>query len=224
MFSSAHCPPVGRPAPPQAMMPHCPHVGGGPTHAHCPFVSSPHVWPFVQTPLNKQGGSTGSHSGSVVVVVVVGHTVQKPPLHPNPAKHVVPPQHGAPLKPQHGLGSHVPPPPSSPPALEQSLAVSRTQAKAPMGDPGTQHWIVGHVTQSCGHVPQSSEGPQSPSPHTQLHGGDPPVQLQRPAWQSEIKESRHALLAFPLRPLAAASSLQTLLPQEGAAAFATEPR
>src|SRR5262245_59674123 len=83
--------------------------------------------------------------------------------------------------------------------------------------------VVGHVPQSCGHVPQSSEGPQSPSPHTQLHGGDPPAQLQRPAWQSEIKESRHAFLAFPLRPLAAASSLQALGPQR-AAAFATEAR
>jgi hypothetical protein len=124
-------------------MPHCPHVGGGPTHAHCPFVSSPHVWPLKQTPLGEQNGNTGSgHPGSVVVVVVVGHWMQKPPLHPkNPgAKHVVPPQHGAPLKPQHGFGSHVPAPRVTPPALEQSLAVSRTQAKAPMGDPGTQHW------------------------------------------------------------------------------------
>jgi hypothetical protein len=202
-------------------MPHCPHVGGGPTHAHCPFVSSPHVWPFVQTGLPEQ--TVGPHSGSVVVVVVGGHTVQKPPLHPNPVKHVVPPQHGAPLKPQHGFGSHVPAPRLTPPALEQSLAVSKTQAKAPMGDPGTQHWFMGHVPQSCGHVPQSSEFPQSPSPHTQLHGGDPPVQLQRPAWQSEIKESRHALLAFPLSPLAAASSLHVLLPQVGAA-FVTEAR
>src|SRR5262245_64648767 len=138
MFSSAHCSPAGHPVPPQAMMPHCPHVGGGPTHAHCPFVSSPHVWPFVQTGLPEQ--TVGPHSGSVVVVVVGGHTVQKPPLHPNPVKHVVPPQHGAPLKPQHGFGSHVPAPRLTPPAVEQSLAVSRTQAKAPMGDPGTQHW------------------------------------------------------------------------------------
>ena len=99
MLSSAHCSPAGH-VPPQVMMPHCPHVGGGPTHAHSPFVSSPHVWPFVQTPLAKHAGSTGSHSGSVVVVLVVGHRVQKPPLHPNPEKHVVPPQHGVPKEPQ----------------------------------------------------------------------------------------------------------------------------
>jgi hypothetical protein len=83
--------------------------------------------------------------------------------------------------------------------------------------------VVGHVPQSCGHVPQSSEGPQSPSPHTQLHGGDPPVQLQRPALQSEMRDFRHALPASFVRPLAAASSLQAFRPQSGAA-FATEAR
>src|SRR5262245_42184090 len=70
---------------------------------------------------------------------------------------------------------------------------------------------------------QSSSGPHRPSPQTQLHGGDPPVQLQRPALQSEMRDFRHALLALSVRPLAAASSLQALEPQSGAA-FATEAR
>ena len=68
--------------------------------------------------------------------------------------------------------------------------------------------VVGQ--QSCGHVEQSSAGPHSPSPHTQLQGGDPPVQLQRPARQSAMTCLRHALLDLPLRPLAAISSLQAV--------------
>src|SRR5262249_20267506 len=38
-----------------------------------------------------------------------------------------------------GFGSHVPGPKFAPPALEHSVAVSRTQA--PPGEPGRQHWI-----------------------------------------------------------------------------------
>jgi len=68
--------------------------------------------------------------------------------------------------------------------------------------------VVGHAPQSCGHVEQFSEGPHSPSPHTQLQGGDPPVQLQRPALQSAMTCRRQAPLACPLSPLAATSSLQ----------------
>ena len=84
--------------------------------------------------------------------------------------------------------------------------------------------VVGaHGPQSCGHVEQFSEGPQSPSPHTQLQGGDPPVQLQAPALQSVMTCWKHADLAFPLRPLAATSSLQAVEPH-GGAAFATEAR
>src|SRR5436853_7072625 len=67
---------------------------------------------------------------------------------------------------------------------------------------------VGHGPQSCGHVEQSSEGPHSPSPHAQLQGGDPPLQLQRPALQSAITCLRQAPLACPLKPLAVTSSLQ----------------
>src|SRR5438093_5304259 len=77
--------------------------------------------------------------------------------------------------------------------------------------------VVGHGPQSCRHVEQFSEGPHSPSPHTQLQGGDPAVQLQRPAWQWEMRDLKHAPLAFPLSPLAAASSLQALRPHGGAA-------
>ncbi len=83
--------------------------------------------------------------------------------------------------------------------------------------------VVGHGPQSCGHVEQPSAGPHSPSPHTQLQGGDPPVQLQRPARQSAMTCLRHALLDLPLRPLAATSSLQAVEPH-GGAAFATEAR
>ena len=68
--------------------------------------------------------------------------------------------------------------------------------------------VVGHGPQSCGHVEQSSEDPHSPSPHTQLQDGDPPVQLQRPALQSAMTCRRQAPLACPLKPLAATSSLQ----------------
>ena len=59
---------------------------------------------------------------------------------------------------------------------------------------------------------QSSEGPHSPSPHTQLQGGDPPVQLQTPALQSAMTCLRQAPLACPLIPLAATSSLQAFRP------------
>ena len=68
--------------------------------------------------------------------------------------------------------------------------------------------VVGHGPQSCGHVEQSSEGPHSPSPHTQLQCGDPVVQLQRPALQSAMTCRRQAPLACPLKPLAATSPLQ----------------
>src|SRR5207247_5317738 len=57
--------------------------------------------------------------------------------------------------------------------------------------------VVGHGPQSCGHVEQSSEGPHNPSPHTQLQGGDPPVQLQRPALQSAINCRRQAPPCLP---------------------------
>jgi hypothetical protein len=65
-----------------------------------------------------------------------------------------------------------------------------------------------HGPQSCGQVEQSSEGPHSVSPHTQLQGGDPPVQLQRPARQSAMTGFTQAPLACPLSPLEATSSLQ----------------
>src|SRR6266566_7477464 len=68
--------------------------------------------------------------------------------------------------------------------------------------------VVGHGPQSCGHVEQSSEDPHSPSPHTQLQDGDPPVQLQRPSLQSAMTCLTQAPLACPLSPLAATSSLQ----------------
>src|SRR5437667_8525587 len=80
--------------------------------------------------------------------------------------------------------------------------------------------VVGHGPQSCGHVEQSSEGPHSPSPHTQLQGGDPPVQLQRAALQSAMTCLRQAPLACPLIPLAATSSLQAFRPH-GEEAVAT---
>ncbi len=70
--------------------------------------------------------------------------------------------------------------------------------------------VGGHGPQSAGHVEQSSAGPHSPSPHTQLQRGDPPVQLQRPSRHSDVTCLRHALLALPLRPLAAISSLQAV--------------
>jgi len=103
--------------------------------------------------------------------------------------------------------------------------VPQSCAHVPQSSPreGSHVPFPQHAPQSCGHVPQSSEGPQSPSPHTQLHGGDPPVQLQRPAWQSEMRDFRHALPASFVRPLAAASSLHALGPQ-GGAAFATKAR
>src|SRR5438552_19193607 len=81
--------------------------------------------------------------------------------------------------------------------------------------------VVGHGPQSCGHVVQSSGGPHSPSPHTQLQGGDPPVQPQRPALQSAMTCFRQAPLACPLTPLAATSSLQAF-PPHGQEAVATE--
>jgi len=68
--------------------------------------------------------------------------------------------------------------------------------------------VVGHGPQSRGHVEQSSEDPHSPSPHTQLQGGNPSVQLQRPALQSAMTCLRQVPLACPLKPLAATSSLQ----------------
>src|SRR2546422_509740 len=80
--------------------------------------------------------------------------------------------------------------------------------------------VGGHGPQSPGHVEQFSAGPHSPSPHTQLQAGDPPVQLQAPALQSLMTCWKHADLAFPLRPLAATTSLQALRPH-GEAAFAT---
>src|SRR5438093_647354 len=84
-------------------------------------------------------------------------------------------------------------------------------------------FVGGHDPQSAGHVEQSSAGPHSPSPHTQLQGGDPPVQLQRPSWHSDVTCLRHALIDLPLRPLAATSSPQAVEPH-GGAAFATEAR
>jgi hypothetical protein len=57
----------------------------------------------------------------------------------------------------------------------------------------------------------------------QLQGGDPPVQLQKPAWQSEMRDFRHALLASSVRPLAAALSRQALGPH-GGEAFTPEAR
>jgi len=44
-----------------------------------------------------------------------------------------------------GFGSHVPGPRFAPPALEHCVAVSTRQVKAPIGEPGTQHWIGGSV-------------------------------------------------------------------------------
>src|SRR5207244_2438813 len=83
--------------------------------------------------------------------------------------------------------------------------------------------VVGHAPQSCGHVEQSSEGPHRPSPHTQLQGGVPSVQLQRPAWQSEMTDFKHAAIACPLRPLAATSSLQAFRPHGEEAVAAGAP-
>jgi len=47
-----------------------------------------------------------------------------------------------------------------------------------------------------------------PFPHPQLQGGDPPVQLQRPALQSAMTCRMQVPRACPLSPLAATSSLQ----------------
>ena len=44
-----------------------------------------------------------------------------------------------------GSGEHVPGPRFAPPALEHCVAVSTRQVKAPIGEPGTQHWIGGSV-------------------------------------------------------------------------------
>jgi hypothetical protein len=44
-----------------------------------------------------------------------------------------------------GFGTHVPGGPMSPPAPAHWLGVSTTQAKAPIGEPGSQHWIVSRV-------------------------------------------------------------------------------
>src|SRR5436309_14097216 len=57
--------------------------------------------------------------------------------------------------------------------------------------------VVAVGQQSCGHVKQSSEGSHSPSPHAQLQGGDPPLQLQRPAMQSAMNSIMHAPIASP---------------------------
>src|SRR5438445_1053734 len=77
--------------------------------------------------------------------------------------------------------------------------------------------VAAHGSQSCGHVEQFSEGPHSPSPHTQLQGGDPPVQLQAPALQSAMTCLKHALLCVPVRPLAATSSPHAVRPHGGKA-------
>ena len=47
------------------------------------------------------------------------------------------------------------------------------------------------------------------------------MQLQKPDWHSDVSCFKHAALAFPLRPLAATSSRQPLLPH-GGKAVATE--
>ena len=118
-----------------------------------------------------------------------------------------------------GLGEQVPAPKLLGWFASHVASTTHWPSKAPPGDP--QHWtcacvvvvvvvLVGHVPQSCGHLEQSSEGPHSPSPHTQLQGGDPPVQLQRPALQSAMTCLTQAPLACPLSPLAATSSVQAL--------------
>jgi hypothetical protein len=81
--------------------------------------------------------------------------------------------------------------------------------------------VVGQVSQSPGHVEQSSEGPQSPSPHTQLQGGELPEQLHRPFLQSAVIRLKHLALRAPVRPLAATSSLQALR-RHGEKAVASE--
>ena len=40
--------------------------------------------------------------------------------------------------------------------------------------------VVGHGPQSCGHVEQSSEGPQKPSPHTWVTTHTPPGGQKQP--------------------------------------------
>ena len=116
-----------------------------------------------------------------------------------------------------GFGEQVPAPKLLGWFASHVASTTHWPSKAPPGDP--QHWtcacvvvvvvvVVGHVPQSCGHVEQSSEGPHCPSPHTQLQGGDPAVQLQRPALQSAMTCFTQAPLACPLSPLAATSSLQ----------------
>src|SRR5919198_364060 len=112
------------------------------------------------------------------------------------------------------------------PHAQYTPTVERTSEQpSPVGQVPLQAGTVspqgGHVAQSCGHVEQSSEGPHSPSPHTQLHGGDPPVQLQRPALQPDVSCLKHAVLAIPLRPPAATSSLQAFR-LHGGKAVATE--
>jgi len=66
--------------------------------------------------------------------------------------------------------------------------------------------VIAQGPQSCGQVEQSSDGPHSPSPHVQLQGGDPSVQLQAPAVQSARICRTHARLSEPVRPEAAISS------------------
>jgi hypothetical protein len=131
-------------------------------------------------------------SGRVVVVVVGAVVVVVPP---------------------HGFGSHVPDPRLAPPALEQALAVSRTQVKAPMGDPGKQHWIsgmvvdvvvvVGPVVVVVGGAVVVVVGPHA--------GSVGSVQEQSPFRQFAISALRHALKAAAFKPghAAAISSEQT---------------
>ena len=47
--------------------------------------------------------------------------------------------------------------------------------------PELPHFVTKGGAQSCAQVAQVSEGPHRPSPHTQLQGAEPPVQLQAPA-------------------------------------------
>src|SRR5213080_4852798 len=111
-------------------------------------------------------------------------------------------------------------------STQVSLPPHDPKQKEPLNWQGTVVVVVvvgRHGPQSPGHVEQSSEGPHRPSPHTQLQGGDPPVQLQRPAWQSERRDFKHVAIPLPLRPLAAISSLQALRPHSGAAVV-TEAR
>jgi hypothetical protein len=61
--------------------------------------------------------------------------------------------------------------------------------------------VVGHVPQSCGHVEQSSEGPQSPSPHrprtarTKKWNADLPVTFTSASRKSTI----HAMVGPPTK-------------------------